>query len=165
MGLRRPGLTKEYEEMPGANVPMPSKHTHLSHLHNQTHANSHSQRSAQAGDLSVCQDLEMSSVSVVPDGLYTHFALFCVSLWRCFTCRYIYGYTSGERTGFWVVSSETVPMCRIMLDGGFHGNDHIECAWTSSSLRLGHQSISASTHHNHCLLGHDDELHVLGTIE
>lgn len=70
MGLRRPGVTKDYEEMPGANVPMPSKHIHHSHLHNQTHSSTHIPRNTQAGDLSVCQDLEMSSVSVVPDGMY-----------------------------------------------------------------------------------------------
>lgn len=68
MGLRRPGVTKDYEEMPGANVPMPSKHIHHSHLHNQSHSNVHLPRNTPAGDLSVCQDLEMSSVSVVPDG-------------------------------------------------------------------------------------------------
>lgn len=68
MGLRRPGVTKDYEEMPGANLPMPSKHIHHSHLHNQNHPNAHLPRNTQAGDLSVCQDLEMSSVSVVPDG-------------------------------------------------------------------------------------------------
>lgn len=68
MGLRRPGITKDYEEMPGANVPMPSKHIHHSHLHNQSHSNAHLPRNQPAGDLSVCQDLEMSSVSVVPDG-------------------------------------------------------------------------------------------------
>lgn len=70
MGLRRPGV-KDYEEMPGANVPMPSKHIHHGHHHNQNHLNSHSTRNTQAGDLSVCQDLEMSSVSVVPDGKYS----------------------------------------------------------------------------------------------
>lgn len=72
MGLRRPGVTKDYEEMPGANVPMPSKHIHHTHLHNHSmHSNPHSQRNAQAGDLTVFgnQDLEMSSVSVVPDGM------------------------------------------------------------------------------------------------
>lgn len=69
MGLRRPGVTKDYEEMPGANVPIPSKHIHHGHHHhNPNHLNSHSTRNTQAGDLSVCQDLEMSSVSVVPDG-------------------------------------------------------------------------------------------------
>lgn len=75
MGLRRPGVTKDYEEMPGANVPMPSKHIHHSHLHSQIHSNLHSQRSSQAGDLTVCQDLEMSSVSVVPDGMFLCFFL------------------------------------------------------------------------------------------
>lgn len=70
MGLRRPGVTKDYEEMPGTNIPMPSKHIHHSHLHNQSHSSPHSQRGIQTGDLSVCQDLEMSSVSVVPDGLF-----------------------------------------------------------------------------------------------
>lgn len=71
MGLRRPGVTKDYEEMPGANVPTPSKHlhSHHNHLHNQIHSNPHSQRSIpQSNDMSICQDLEMSSVSVVPDG-------------------------------------------------------------------------------------------------
>lgn len=70
MGLRRPGVTKDYEEMPGTNVPMPSKHIHHSHLHNQINSSPHLQRNThQASDLTVCQDLEMSSVSVVPDGM------------------------------------------------------------------------------------------------
>lgn len=78
MGLRRPGVTKDYEEMPGANVPMPSKHIHHSHLHSQIHGNSpHSHRSTQVDDLNVCQNLEMSSVSVVPDGVYPF-------VWRLF---------------------------------------------------------------------------------
>lgn len=74
MGLRRPGVIKEYEEMPGANVPAPSKHTNHHHHHhhhsrNQNHTVQHPQRSTlQTSDMSTCQDLEMSSVSVVPDG-------------------------------------------------------------------------------------------------
>lgn len=71
MGLRRPGVIKDYEEMPGTNVPASPKHlhSHHNHLHNQIHSNPHSQRSIpQSNDMSICQDLEMSSVSVVPDG-------------------------------------------------------------------------------------------------
>lgn len=65
MGLRRPGATKDYEEMPGANLPIPSKNIlHISNHHPQRNSLHH-------GDLmnhAMCQDLEMSSVSVVPDG-------------------------------------------------------------------------------------------------
>lgn len=71
MGLRRPGVTKEYEEMPGANVPISSTYIHHSHLHKHSPSNPHVQRNTQAGDLTVCQDLEMSSVSVVPDGKFS----------------------------------------------------------------------------------------------
>lgn len=74
MGPRRPGLTKEYEEMPGANVPISSTHIHHNHLHNHSihpRSNPHVQRNTQAGDLTVCQELEMSSVSVVPDGKFS----------------------------------------------------------------------------------------------
>lgn len=75
MGLRRPGIIKDYEEMPGTNVPDPSMHTnhnHNHHLHNsrnQNHSTQLPQRHVnQTVDMTVCQDLEMSSVSVVPDG-------------------------------------------------------------------------------------------------
>ena len=52
MGLRRPGATKDYEEMPGENVPVPS-----ATLHTNIEANS-------IGS----QEFELASVSVVPDG-------------------------------------------------------------------------------------------------
>lgn len=78
MGLRRPGVIKDYEEMPGANVPEPSMHTnhHVHHNHHhihnariQNHSSQLPQRNInQTGDMTMCQDLEMSSVSVVPDG-------------------------------------------------------------------------------------------------
>lgn len=55
MGLRRPGVTKDYEEMPGANVP-PSQNIGLA-LHAGMDAN---------GGLD--QGFELASVSVVPDG-------------------------------------------------------------------------------------------------
>lgn len=52
MGLRRPGVTREYEEMPGTNVPKNLR------VNNISEGISHP----------IAQDLEMSSVSVVPDG-------------------------------------------------------------------------------------------------
>lgn len=75
MGLRRPGVVKDYEEMPGANVPgTPSKqyqNHHNHHVHGQNQQNHHPQRNIPpSNDMSICQDLEMSSVSVVPDGEY-----------------------------------------------------------------------------------------------
>lgn len=78
MGLRRPGVIKEYEEMPGANVPgTPSKtyqNPNNHNLHGQIHQTHHSQRTIPpSNDMSICQDLEMSSVSVVPDGKRVHF--------------------------------------------------------------------------------------------
>lgn len=81
MGLRRPGVIKEYEEMPGTNVPAPSKHTHHHNHHhsrNQNHSGQHPQRinNQTGGDMAMCQDLEMSSVSVVPDGEDWIFFLF-----------------------------------------------------------------------------------------
>lgn len=73
MGLRRPGVIKDYEEMPGANVPEPSMHTNHHHHHHNSRIPNHSsqlpqQNVHQTGDMTMCQDLEMSSVSVVPDG-------------------------------------------------------------------------------------------------
>lgn len=70
MGLRRPGVIKEYEEMSGANVPGTPLKLYQNH-------NVHEQHQLQrnippSSDMSICQDLEMSSVSVVPDGEYHH---------------------------------------------------------------------------------------------
>lgn len=56
MGLRRPGVTRDYEEMPGANVPITHHHIHYPNRINDI------------GSHPMGQDLEMSSVSVVPDG-------------------------------------------------------------------------------------------------
>lgn len=68
MGLRRPGV-REYEEMPGANVPgIPSK-PYQGHVHGQ---NQQQRNIPPPSDMSICQDLEMSSVSVVPDGERRH---------------------------------------------------------------------------------------------
>lgn len=61
MGLRRPGVIKDYEEMPGANVPVPSKN-----LHHTSRISIH--HHGDIGSHPMGHDLEMSSVSVVPDG-------------------------------------------------------------------------------------------------
>lgn len=141
MGLRRPGVTKEYEEMPGANVPMPSKHIHHSHLHNQNHSNTHLSRNG--GDLSVCQDLEMSSVSVVPDGEFSNYMLLSILLYSFFFFwffvsfrlnRHLHGYTSRKCVRVWMVSSQIVAMRGTLLDGRLDGNDDIECPWASIAL-------------------------------
>lgn len=55
MGLRRPGATKDYEEMPGANVP-PSQNVGLG-----------ASGGIDAGG-GLDQGFELASVSVVPDG-------------------------------------------------------------------------------------------------
>lgn len=51
MGLRRAGVTRDYEEMPGANVPVPGLDTN-----------------GQINEHIIGQEFEMASVSVVPDG-------------------------------------------------------------------------------------------------
>lgn len=64
MGLRRPGTTKEYEEMPGVNVPVTetddgrSNHTRSSTISDQVNR----------------RDFELTSatVSVVPDGKHIY---------------------------------------------------------------------------------------------
>ena len=53
MGLRRSGVTKEYEEMPGANVPTDLETAETNREH------------------PFSQEFELSSVSVVPDDTYT----------------------------------------------------------------------------------------------
>lgn len=50
MGLRRSGVTKDYEEMPGTNVPTGLEATEINRDH------------------PLSQEFELSSVSVVPDG-------------------------------------------------------------------------------------------------
>lgn len=52
MGLRRPGATKDYEEMNGANVPTDETATSQNNFETPTN----------------CPEFEMTSVSVVPDG-------------------------------------------------------------------------------------------------
>lgn len=56
MGLRRPGVTKDYEEMPGANVP-PSQNNGFGPPGGMEPSNG------------LDQGFEMASVSVVPDGI------------------------------------------------------------------------------------------------
>lgn len=52
MGLRRSGVTKDYEEMPGANVPTGLEAVETNREH------------------PLSQEFELSSVSVVPDGIF-----------------------------------------------------------------------------------------------
>lgn len=52
MGLRRSGVTKDYEEMPGANVPTGLEAVETNRDH------------------PLSQEFELSSVSVVPDGTF-----------------------------------------------------------------------------------------------
>lgn len=70
---------------------------------------------------SLGQDIEMASVSVVPDGK------FCSTIRIIRTdsshFRHIYGYTSRKCTGLWLVSSKTLFMDGFMLDGGQYGDD------------------------------------------
>jgi len=72
-------------------------------------------------DTTVPQEIEMASVSVVPDGKWVnhieHSLLPMVS-------RYVYGYSSRERFRVRMVSSETVFVDWFVLDGGQHGNDY-----------------------------------------
>lgn len=70
MGLRRPGVGKDYEEMPGANVPPLRKNHHHHHLHQNISPRTHLHHNGDIGSHPMGHDLEMSSVSVVPDGLY-----------------------------------------------------------------------------------------------
>lgn len=69
MGLRRPGVGKDYEEMPGENVPPKTLHYH--HLHQNSAPRPNVHHNSDIGSHPMGHDLEMSSVSVVPDGLYT----------------------------------------------------------------------------------------------
>lgn len=61
MGLRRPGATKDYEEMNGANVPTDEAKTSTAASQNNFDTATN------------CPDFEMTSVSVVPDGKYMHY--------------------------------------------------------------------------------------------
>lgn len=51
----------------------------------------------------------------------------------------------------------------LVLDGRFHGNDDIECLRAGITLRLGHNEVSAGVNDDHCVLGHDVELNILGS--
>lgn len=64
MGLRRPGVVKDYEEMPGANIPVNVSNGIPRPMHH--HPRNIGLIEPVAHPLG--QDLEMSSVSVVPDG-------------------------------------------------------------------------------------------------
>lgn len=70
MGLRRPGVAKDYEEMPGANVaPLAKGYHNHHHLHQNASPRTHLHHNSDIGSHPMGHDLEMSSVSVVPDGL------------------------------------------------------------------------------------------------
>lgn len=61
MGLRRSGVTKDYEEMPGANVPTGLESVEADREH------------------PLSQEFELSSVSVVPDGrFFSIYRIFCI---------------------------------------------------------------------------------------
>lgn len=62
MGLRRSGVTKDYEEMPGANVPTGLEAVETNRDH------------------PLSQEFELSSVSVVPDGSFCNTSNFSISL-------------------------------------------------------------------------------------
>ena len=123
MGLRRPGGTKEYEEMPGSNVPVSRI------VGQQTIVDHHIDHPT------IAPDLEMSSVSVVPDGKCLVVPLEELELIVASpSFRHIHGYSSGERVRIRMVSSEIVLMCWSVLDGRLDGDDDTECAWSSIAL-------------------------------
>lgn len=62
MGLRRSGVTKDYEEMPGANVPTGLEAVETNRDH------------------PLSQEFELSSVSVVPDGISDENFLYSLKL-------------------------------------------------------------------------------------
>lgn len=66
MGLRRPGVIKDYEEMPGANVP-PGR-VHVNMTEHQATAGGATIMDAHQHNGGLGQEFEMASVSVVPDG-------------------------------------------------------------------------------------------------
>lgn len=69
MGLRRPGVAKDYEEMPGVNVaPLAKSYHNHHHLHQNASPRTHLHHNSDIGSHPMGHDLEMSSVSVVPDG-------------------------------------------------------------------------------------------------
>lgn len=69
MGLRRPGVVKDYEEMPGANIPVTTVNGLSRPVHHHPHHNSRNIGLTENGAHTIGPpDLEMSSVSVVPDG-------------------------------------------------------------------------------------------------
>lgn len=79
-------------------------------------------------------------------------------------CRHVHSNTSGKRAWIWLVPSEAVIMRWPMLDGRLNGDDDIECFGSGVALRLEYYTLSTGTDHDHRLLGHDVELHILGTI-
>lgn len=80
MGLRRPGVAKDYEEMPGANVaPLGKSYHNHHHLHQNASPRTHLHQNSDIGSHPMGHDLEMSSVSVVPDGLYFIIAGWCLA--------------------------------------------------------------------------------------
>lgn len=149
MGLRRPGNTKDYEEMNGSNVPtngelsQPNSETTIPHR----------------------QEFELTSVSVVPDGQFIgilmYFSMF-LNLFHIFF-RYFHRYASSKCIRFRMVPSEIVVECWSMLDGRFNGDDNFKCFRTRLTLCLGNNKVPASTDNNHCIFGNDAQFHILGS--
>lgn len=83
MGLRRPGVVKDYEEMPGANIPVNASNGISRSVHHHPHLPPHHHPRniglIEPGAHPMGQDLEMSSVSVVPDGWFHFFSLALLS--------------------------------------------------------------------------------------
>lgn len=70
MGLRRPGVIKDYEEMPGANVP-PGGRVHVDMTEHHAIGAGAPIMDAHQHNGGLGQEFEMASVSVVPDGKTT----------------------------------------------------------------------------------------------
>lgn len=63
------------------------------------------------------QEIEMASVSVVPDGIVIFNNSFELNLIMRMISRYFYCNTSSKRFRFWLVSSKTILMDWFVLDG------------------------------------------------
>lgn len=116
MGLRRSGVTKDYEEMPGTNVPTGLEAVETNRDH------------------TLSQEFELSSVSVVPDGILFDNRSHSFTLIFTFNHRHLHSHTSRKCIRFWVVSSEIISVRWFVLDGRFNGNDYFKC--TRSRITL-----------------------------
>lgn len=132
MALRR---SHGYEEMDGT--------SHPENINDST-ANI-SPTAISSTDHFTAQEIELTTVSVVPDGMWLIIiiqATLSNSLTKYLSLyRHIYCTPGRQCVRFWLVSSKAFASNWIMLDGRLYGDVYFEYASTSSALPLGNLQV------------------------